>query len=76
MLATPNNIDIVRCKFEALEDCLTEKGRRLWAATEAMSYGRGGIHLVCKATGISNQNGTIPSVLEENITLKFKNNKK
>jgi transposase len=54
MLATPNNIDIVRCKFEALEDCLTEKGRRLWAATEAMSYGRGGIHLICKATGISN----------------------
>ena len=54
MLATSNNIDIIRYKFEALEDCLNEKGRRLWAATEAMSCGRGGINLVCKATGISN----------------------
>lgn len=54
MLATTNNINTVRCKFEALEGCLTEKGRRLWAAAEAISYGRGGINLVCQATGISN----------------------
>jgi len=60
MLATTDNINIVRRKFEALEGCLTEKGRRLWAAAEATSYGRGGINLVCRATGISNatvQNG-------------------
>ncbi len=46
-------IVLVRRKFEAIIDCLTEKGRRLWAAAEALSYGHGGILLVNKATNIS-----------------------
>lgn len=40
-------------KFEAIADCLTEKGRRLWSASEALSYGHGGVSLVNKATNIS-----------------------
>ena len=27
----------------------------MWAATEAMSYGWGGVAVVCKATGLSNK---------------------
>lgn len=41
-------------KYDAVSYCLNERGRRLWAAAEAESYGRGGISLVCQATGLSN----------------------
>jgi DNA-binding phage protein len=41
-------------KYDAISYCLNERGRRLWAAAEAESYGRGGIALVCQATGLSN----------------------
>jgi Rhodopirellula transposase DDE domain len=40
-------------KYDAVWYCLNERGRRLWAAAEAESYGRGGIVLVCQATGLS-----------------------
>jgi DeoR/GlpR family transcriptional regulator of sugar metabolism len=32
---------------------LNERQRRIWAATEARSHGRGGIAAVARATGIS-----------------------
>lgn len=50
-------------KYTAIKFCLNEKGRRLWAAAEARSYGYGGIILVSKATGISNK--TIDKGLKE-----------
>ncbi len=40
-------------KFAALAPVLTERSRRLWAATEARALGHGGIALVEQATGIS-----------------------
>jgi transposase len=40
-------------KFKALGPILNEQGRRLWAATEAMGLGRGGIGVVAQATGLS-----------------------
>jgi DNA-binding phage protein len=40
-------------KFNALGPILHEQGRRLWAATEAMVLGRGGVSLVAQATGLS-----------------------
>jgi transposase len=40
-------------KFKALGPILNEQGRRLWAATEAMGLGRGGISVVAQATGLS-----------------------
>lgn len=42
-----------KSKFEAIKDCLTEKGRRLWSAAEALSFGQKGVLLVHKATNIS-----------------------
>ena len=47
------NLDALRTKYETLIPILTERSRRLWAATEAMSLGHGGIALVVRATGIS-----------------------
>jgi len=54
MVVPQSQIGNIRYKYEVLQSCLDEKGRRLWAASEALSYGRGGISLVCKATGMSN----------------------
>jgi len=43
----------VRSKYAALRPTLTERSRRVWAATEARVLGHGGIGLVERATGIS-----------------------
>jgi hypothetical protein len=40
-------------KFKALGPILNEQGRRLWAATEAIVLGQGGVSLVAQATGLS-----------------------
>lgn len=47
-----NAEQIIREKYKALSKYLNEKSRRIWAATEAKSYGRGGISLVSRATGL------------------------
>ena len=46
------NPGIVKAKFESLAHALDERGRRLWAATEAKAIGHGGIALVSRATGV------------------------
>ena len=46
-------IATLRAKHAALAPALTERSRRLWAATEAQAIGHGGIALVERATGIS-----------------------
>jgi Rhodopirellula transposase DDE domain len=46
-------VEWLREKYEALEPVLTERSRRLWAATEAASLGRGGVAAVMSATGMS-----------------------
>ena len=43
----------VSARFKSLEPTFDEKSRRLWAAAEALSVGRGGIVSVHRATGIS-----------------------
>jgi hypothetical protein len=50
-------------KYQQLAPYLTERARRLWAATEASSLGRGGISAVASATGLSR--ATIHSGLGE-----------
>jgi transposase len=40
-------------KFKALGPVLNEQGRRVWAATEALAIGRGGVSIVARATGLS-----------------------
>ena len=48
-------IEWIRQKFVNIAQDLDERGRRRWAATEALSLGRGGITAVADATGISDQ---------------------
>ena len=50
-------------KYNGISYCLNERGRRLWAAVEAESYGRGGIALISRAIGLSNK--TIHKGLQE-----------
>jgi len=47
------NLRLWRAKYKALGPALTERGRRIWAATEARAAGRGGISAVARATGIA-----------------------
>jgi hypothetical protein len=43
----------VRQKFEMLRPIMSERVRRQWAASEALTLSRGGITLVAQATGLS-----------------------
>ena len=43
----------IRAKFQALAPIMSEKTRRLWAASEAQAIGWGGISTVARATGLS-----------------------
>jgi len=45
--------ETLRTKYTALAPVLTERSRRLWAATEARALGRGGIERVREATGLA-----------------------
>jgi len=45
--------EIIANKFFSLRDELNERQRRLWAASEAISLGRGGVTKVAQATGLS-----------------------
>lgn len=47
------DLDTLHSKYLALAPELTERSRRLWAATEAMALGHGGIGTVERACGIS-----------------------
>ena len=47
------DVEILQSKYETLAPALTERSRRLWAATEALALGYGGIALVARATGIA-----------------------
>ena len=48
-------VEWVRDKYRSLHELLNERSRRLWAATEARSLGRGGIAVVMAATGMSSK---------------------
>src|SRR6266436_844986 len=58
-----NIVEWLREKYEALKPLLTERSRRLWAATEAASLGRGGIAAIVSATGMSS--ATVHKALPE-----------
>lgn len=47
------DLKTLRTKYRALAPGLTERSRRLWAASESMALGHGGMALVGRATGIS-----------------------
>lgn len=50
-----NVVGWIRGKFDAIVEELGERGRRRWAAAEAVSLGRGGIAAVAEACGISDR---------------------
>jgi len=65
----------VRAKYQALRGFLNERARRLWAATEALAIGRGGVAAVSRATGLARMTitdglaelkGEGPAVADEN----------
>jgi Rhodopirellula transposase DDE domain len=44
---------LVRQKYERLQPHLGERGTRLWAANEALSFGRGGVRAIAEALAIT-----------------------
>jgi len=46
------DVDAIKTRFDMLSPILDERGRRLFAATEARAAGRGGILAVHQATGL------------------------
>lgn len=48
-------VEGIELKFNALVGDLDERGRRRWAATEAMALGWGGVTIVSLATGLSDR---------------------
>ena len=48
-----HDLGSIRAKYEAIQLTLNERTRRLWAGTEALSLGFGGISAVHRATGLS-----------------------
>lgn len=48
-------VETIRTKYLVLTNDLDERGRRRWAATEAMAIGHGGITAVAQATGLSDR---------------------
>ena len=60
----PNSLtQVVESKYITLKPLLDERARRLWAAVEARSLGRGGIIRVAEATGLAR--ATIRAGLKE-----------
>jgi len=52
-MATAEVIATVQQKYRSLSPIMDEKVRRLWAASEALALGWGGISAVAEATGLS-----------------------
>lgn len=48
-----NKVEVIRGKYLVIKNESNERFQRIWAATEAISLGHGGVTIVHKATGIS-----------------------
>jgi hypothetical protein len=46
-------VETLRRKWDTMHNHLDERGRRVWAASEAEALGHGGITIVHEATGMS-----------------------
>jgi AraC-like DNA-binding protein len=62
-MPNPKTVEVLRVKYLSLANDLDERGRRRWAATEAMAIGHGGIVAVAATTGLSDR--TLRSGIEE-----------
>lgn len=52
-MISPEIVATIQSKYKALRLELNERGRRMWAATEANSLGHGGVAAVAKSTGLA-----------------------
>ncbi len=55
--------NVIRNKFFEINPTLNEFSRRRWVATEAKAFGRGGVSVVSRATGV-NRNTIMKGILE------------
>jgi hypothetical protein len=62
-MTSPELQESIARKYQQLAPHLNEKTRRLWAASEALSLGHGGISAVARATGLARR--TIHTALRE-----------
>jgi hypothetical protein len=46
-------VETLRWKWDTMKNHLDERGRRIWAASEAEALGHGGVTIVYEATGMS-----------------------
>jgi hypothetical protein len=46
-------VETLRRKWDAMQNHLDERGRRIWAAVETQVLGHGGVTIVYEATGMS-----------------------
>ena len=58
------DVGLIRQKFEALRPLMDERMRRLWAGSEAIALGRGGIAVVAEATGMA-RNTVVAGIREQ-----------
>ena len=58
----------IKTRYRALDVLMDERMRRQWAATEATTYGWGGVSAVSEATGLSRN--TIRKGIAEAATLR------
>ena len=71
----PIIIESISKKFNLLKGELDERSRRVWAASEALAIGHGGIKAVSKATGIAESTIRIGKKdIEQSITRKSREN--
>src|SRR5262245_30163427 len=52
-MTSASTLERLRQKYQALYPDLDERGRRRWAAMEALALGRGGLSAVAQATGLA-----------------------
>jgi len=52
-MTSASTIERLRQKYQAMYPDLDERGRRRWAAAEALALGRGGVTAVARATGLA-----------------------
>jgi len=70
----------IKVRYESLRGTLTERSRRLFAGSEALAFGYGGIAAVCRATGLSDmtvcrglrecqeiESGMVPTLAPERV---------
>ena len=48
-----DKVSIIKEKYDQIKDQFNERSRRIWAASETLAYGHGGIAIVSQATGLA-----------------------